>query len=213
MRRVDPTDVARIDAVNAHLNQLTRVIRHDTNQTSLRVASGSLRFLLVDGHLAGAWKVSGLGGAMTFRTWCIVSTEGKDVIAYCGGGDVLPGMIFSACLNAKLGERSLNLVDFCKRPRIQIGEVKVSTVQLVQFVANTLGGIHFDPEGKSPRSRKPVFDLLRRLEAGEHPGFVSHVNGRNLLHHELLSVAQSVIRSPQVAQLRQWRKPVEAVGS
>lgn len=209
MQRFRQTDIDLIEAVNAHLTQLVTASRYDANQASLRVVSVSLRFLLVDDYLVRAWKASGLGGAMTFRTWCIVSAEGDNVIAYCGGGDVLPGIPISACLNAKLGERSLNLVDFCKRPRIQIGAVKVSTAQLVQFFANTLGGAHFDPEGRSPRSRKPAFDLLRRLEAGEHSSFISQVNGRNLLHHELLSVAQTVIRSPQVVQLRQWRKPVE----
>jgi hypothetical protein len=62
---------------------------------------------------------------------------------------VLPGIPFSACRNAKLGERSLDLVDFCKRPRIQIGAIKVTTLDLVKFFANTLGGAHFDLEGKS----------------------------------------------------------------
>jgi hypothetical protein len=93
-----------------------------------------------------------------------------------------------------------------KQPRIQIGAVKVSTVELIKYVANTLGGSHFDPEGKSPKSKKPVFDILRRVEAGEFPTFVSQVNGRNLLHHEILSVAQVVIRSPQVVLLSAWRE-------
>jgi hypothetical protein len=111
------------------------------------------------------------------------------------------------CHNATLAERSVDLATFCRKPRIQIGAVKVSTVQLIQYVANTLGGSYFDPEGKSPKSRKPVFDLLRHVEAGEFPSFISQVNGRNLVHHELLSVGQVVIRSPEVAQLSAWREP------
>lgn len=206
MQRFSKTEIELIETVNAHLSHLAQACRYNADQASLRVMSGSLRFLLVDDHLVRAWKASGLGGPMIFKAWCIVSTEGKDVIAYCGGGDLLPGVPFSACQNAKLAESWLNLVDFCKRPRIQIGAVKVSTIQLVQFFANTLGGAHYDPVGKSAKSRKPAFDLLRRLEAGEHGSFISQVNSRNLLHHELLSVAQAVIHSPEVAQLRQWRK-------
>lgn len=209
MRSVDKAEITLIEAVKAHLAQLVLACRHDADQASLRVASGSLRFLLVEENLARAWKASGLGGPMTFRTWCIVSIEGKNVIAYCGGGDVLPGIPFSACRGATLGERSLNLSDFCKAPRIQIGTVRISTHLLVQFVANTLGGVHFDPHGK--KSKKPKYDLLRRLEAGEHVGFVSEVNGRNLLHHELLSIAQTVVRSPEVTRLREWRAPAERV--
>ena len=140
---------------------------------------------------------------MTFKAWCITATQGEEVVAYCGGGDILPSIPFSAARNATLRELSLDLIDFRRRPRIQIGAVKVSTVQLVQYVANTLGGAHFDPRSK----RKPWFDLLRRLEAGEFNVQPALVNGRNLLHHELLSIAQVVIRSPEVTQLRAWRDP------
>jgi hypothetical protein len=104
--------------------------------------------------------------------------------------------------NATLKEVSLNLKNFCQRPRIQIGTVKVSAVELIQYVANTLGGAHFDPEGRSPKSRKPVFNLLRQIEAEADMNVL--VNNRNLLHHEVLSIAQAVIRSPEVARLSAW---------
>jgi hypothetical protein len=207
MQHLTQTDISLIRTVNAHLNRLSGALAFNADEASLRVASGSLRFLLVEGSLGRAWKTSRLGGPITFRAWCITSTEGDDVVAYCGGGDVLPGMPFSACFNAKLAELPLDLAAFCQRPRIQVGMVKVSTVQLVKYVANTLGGAHFDPEGKSPKSRTPIFDLLRRLEAGQPSGFISEVNGRNLLHHEVLSIAQVVTRSPEVTRLRAWREP------
>ena len=103
-------------------------------------------------------------------------------------------------------------VPFANGLLIQVGSVKVSTIQLVQYVANTLGGAHFDPEGKSPKSCKPLFDLLRRLEAGEFGGLPFRVNDRNLLHHEILSVAQALIRSPEVTRLIAWRAPSQKVG-
>ena len=200
MKRPTQTDISLIRRVNAHVKTLSSLSVHDADEANLAVASSSLRFLLVEDWLGRAWKASGLRRPMTFKAWCITSTQGGDVVAYCGGGDVLPGIPISVCHNATLAERSLDLAAFCRKPRIQIGTINVSTVQLIQYVANTLGGSHFDPEGKSPRSRKPVFDLLRRVEAGEFPGFISQVNGRNLVHHELLSVGQVVIRSPEVAQ-------------
>lgn len=166
MQRLTQTDVSLIETVNAHLKHLSALSVFDVDEASLRVASSSLRFLLVGDSLGRAWKASGLGGPMTFKAWCITSTQGDDVVAYCGGGDLLPGIPFSACRNAQLKELPLDLVAFRQRPRIQVGSVKVSTVQLIQYVANTLGGAHFDPEGRSVKSRKPVFDLLRRLEAG-----------------------------------------------
>jgi hypothetical protein len=84
---------------------------------------------------------------------------------------------------------------------------RISTMEVIKYVANTLGGAHFDPEGKSSKSQKPAFDLLRRLEAGEFRGLPFVVNARNLLHHEILSIGQVVIRSPEVARLRAWREP------
>jgi hypothetical protein len=50
-------------------------------------------------------------------------------------------------------------------------------------------------------------DVLRRVEAGEFASFISQVNGRDLLHHEILSVAQVVIRSPEVARLAALLNP------
>jgi hypothetical protein len=206
MQHPTQTEIELVKTVNAHLKQLSVLSSaHNAEEADIRVASGSLRFLLVDDWLARAWRTSGFGGSMTFKTWCIASTEGNDVIAYCGGGDLLPGIPFSACRNAKLAEYSLNLHDFCERTRIKIGTVEISAVQLIKYVANTLGGSHFDPEGKSLKSKKPAFDLLRRLEAGEFVGLPFLVNDRNLLHHELFSVAQALIRSPDVARLKTWR--------
>ena len=207
MQQPAQTDISLIKTVNAHLKQLSILSVYNVDEADIRVASGFLRFLLVEDLLARAWRASRLGGPMTFRAWCITSTQGNDVIAYCGGGDLLPGIPFSACRNAKLAELSLDLRALCQRPRIQIGTVKVSTVELIKYVSNTLGGAHFDPQGKSPKSRKPVFELLRRIEAGEFGGLPFQVNDRNLLHHEMLSVAQVLIRSPEVARLMAWRVP------
>jgi hypothetical protein len=209
MHRQSSTDLALISTVTAHLANLPRFTSYDIDEASLRVASVSLRYLLVEDMLARAWNASGCGGPMTFRTWCITSTQGDDVVAYCGGGELLPGIPFSACRNATLAERSLDLKAFRVRPRIQVGSVKISAVELIQYVANTLGGAHFDPEGRSPRSRKSVFDLLRRLEAGEFSGLEFKVNDRNMLHHEMLSIAEAVLRSPEVLRLRQWRAGLE----
>jgi hypothetical protein len=204
MSKMTESNVSLIETVKAHMKQVSILSAFNVDEASLRVASGSLRFLLVENLLGQAWKASGLSGPMTFKARCIISTQGSDVVAYCGGGDLLPGVPFAAHRNATVSELLLDLVTFCKRPRIQVRDVTVSTVQLVQYVANTLGGAHYDPEGKSPKSRKPVFDLLRRLEAGEFGGPPFLVNGRNLLHHEILSIAQVVLRSPEVTQLREW---------
>jgi hypothetical protein len=202
MQKLTQSDISLIKVVIGHLNQLSALSVYDADEASVRVASASLRFLLVEDGLARAWRASGLGGPMTFATRCITSTQGDGVVAYCGGGDMLPGIPFAASRGAEFAELTLNLRYFSRRARIQVGSVEISTVELVKYVANTLGGAHFDPN-----SGKPVFDLLRRLEAGEFGGPPLLVNDRNLLHHEMLSVAQVLIRSPEVARLVAWSAP------
>jgi len=94
-----------------------------------------------------------------------------------------------------------------EKAALGLGTTKVSTVELVQFVANTLGATHFDPEGKPPKSHKGHFDLLRDVEAGKIGNLGVLVNNRKLLHHEVLSIAQAVIRLPEVARLSAWSRP------
>jgi hypothetical protein len=200
------SDHTLIATVNAHLRQLRSLALHNVDEATLRMASGSLRFLIVDGNLERAWRASGIGGPMTFRTWCIAAVEpNQPVAAFCGGGDVLPGIPFSACRGARLIEKTLDLRSLTNAARIQVGDVKISTAEVIAYVANALGGSHYDPSGRT--ARKPKSDLLRRLEAGEIEGPPLRVNGRSLLHHEILSIAQAITRSAQVARLSGW-KPV-----
>jgi len=54
---------ALIETVNAHLTQVQAAARYDADEATLRVATGSLRFLLADGNLGRAWRASTLGGS------------------------------------------------------------------------------------------------------------------------------------------------------
>jgi hypothetical protein len=208
MQSPSDDDRTMIETVNSHLEQLASLSRFDSGQAKVRVASASLRFLLVEGMLGRAWKASGLGGPMTFRAWCVDKLQGDGAVAFCGGGGVLPGVPFSVCFNATLVERSLDLAALCGKTRIQAGTAKVSTIELIQYVANTLGGSRYDPRGKSPKSRKPSFDLLRRLHEGALGGLSLRIGDRDLVHHELLSVAGVLVASPEVGCLMAWRPAV-----
>jgi hypothetical protein len=213
MHRFSPIDTELIGTVNAHLEQLAGVAFCQVGEARLRVVSTSLRYLLVEDMLSRAWRAARFGGPMTFKTWCIASTQGESTVAFCGGGQMLPGIPFSLCWNAELAERTLDLTAFRNCPRVQVGSVKVSTIELIQYVANTLGGAHFDPEGKSPKSRKPAFDLLRRVQADGVHSLTFKVNNRGLLDHEILSVTETILRSSEVQRLMEWRTSAQMSAS
>lgn len=202
MRSPPKSDLAFIETVKAHLRQIEAVAFHSVDEASLRAVAGSLRLLIADGALIRAWKAAGFGGPMTFTPWCIDRVGKGEVVAFCGGGDLLPGVPFSACRNASLRQKTLDFAAFCREARVQVGSVKVTTAELIQYVANALGGNHYDPAGKA--ARKPKAALLRRIEEGEIEAPPLRVNDRSLLHHELLSIAQVVVRSAEVQSLRAW---------
>jgi hypothetical protein len=201
-------DLDLVKTVQAHLKNLASLSGHEADEPTMRIATSTLRALLSEEMLQRAWLASGLRGPMTFKTCCITNA-GNDAVAYCGGGDVLPNVPFSVCHDAKLEKRVLNLKDFGRQTRILVGREKASTTDIIKYVANTLGAAHFDPTGKTARK----YDLLRRIEAGEAGQlFVSQINDRNLLYHEVLSIAQAVTRSPQIKELLDWsaQNPIES---
>ena len=203
MSVVNRHNVDLIKTVQAHLKNLASLSRHEADEPTVRIAAGALRSLISEEMLQRAWSASGLRGPVTFKTYFIARSSGNDAVAYCGGGDILPNVPFSVCRNAELQERVLNLKDFCRQPRILIGREAASTTDIIKYVANALGGTHFDPAGKTARK----YDLLRRVEAGEVGQLFLQVNKRNPLYHEVLSIAQAVTRSPQIKELLEWSAP------
>jgi hypothetical protein len=200
MRVCGRHDVDLIKTVQAHLKNLASLSVHEADEPTMRIATATLRALLSEGMLQRAWLASGLRGPVTFRTY-FITNAGNDAVAYCGGGDIIPSISFSVCRNAELEERVLNLKDFCRQTRILVGKEKASTTDIIKYVANALGATHFDPIGNAARK----YDLLRRIEAGEVGQlFLSKINDLNPLYHEVFSIAQAVIRSPQIKELLGW---------
>lgn len=205
MKTISKHDIELIATVGAHLKQVESATTHDATEASMRVVSGSLRFLLNEGNLASAWHASGIGGPMIFRAWCIDTHDKTDVVALCGGGDIIPGIPISACRGAKLKEKQLGLGEFCRSARIQVDDIKISTVELIDYMANARGGTHFDPSGRAAKKAKG--EVLRKIDAGEIVAVPILVNQRNLLHHEILSICQVLVRSPQSVALVNWQAP------
>jgi hypothetical protein len=196
-------DIDLIKTAQAHLRALSQADFALVDEHSLRAASAPLRFLLVDGNLTRAWKTSGFGGPIQVEAYCFLSTPTADEVGFCGGGDMLPGIPFSTGWgNIQLGKKTLDIGAFLNNPCIYVKGTRISRHQLIKYIANTKGGTHYDPKGLSPKSRKDNFPLLCELEETGFAGLGIKVNNRNLVHHELSSIIQSVLRSGEVRRLQ-----------
>jgi hypothetical protein len=191
-------DARLISTADAHLKILATNSAYDTSEAALRAASGSLRALLGEQMLQRAWKAAGMAGPITIPTWRFTTRPGPNVFGYCGGGDLLPGIPFSAGFNAYVERVTLSLHDFISQTRIIVEHVRVSTLELVQYFSNTMGGAHWDPGS----TRKAVVEVLRNLEAQGGSPVPFLIGDRNMLHHEILSIAQALLASSELATLQ-----------
>ena len=203
-RPIDAADADLIKLAQAHLRALLHANFPLVDEHSLRVASAPLRLLLVEGNLSRAWKALGVGGPILIEAYCFASIPGPDSIGFCGGADMLPGIPVSVGWgdDVRLEVKRLNLDAFLNGHCICAKGIRVARRELVQYIANTKGGTHYDPKGKSPKSQGSKFSLLRELEQSGLAEMGIKLNDRNLVHHELSSIIQSVLRSPQVQCLQ-----------
>lgn len=72
--------------------------------------------------------------------------------------------------------------------------VRVTRQQIIQYVANKLGGAHLDFERKDPRTR-PAFEALDRVFAAP-----VQVAGKDAVYYEILSIGQALARSPSTTK-------------
>jgi hypothetical protein len=198
-----PEQIDLLKTVKAHLAALWQASSPWADEHCLRVASASLRFLVVEGNLQRAWRASGIGGPIQLEARCFAVPPGNDAVAFCGGADVLPGVPVSLSWGqVLLVTKALNLDAFLLSPCSYLRGTRISRHDLIKYIANTKGGAHYDPAGKSKKSQDVKFDLLRDLEQNGLAGLGIALNGRNLVHHELASTIKSVLGSRQIQRLQ-----------
>lgn len=208
MKSLTPEQIDLLKTTQAHISALRQANSPRTDEHILRVASTSLRFLIVEGYLIQAWKASAIGGPIEVEAYCFAAPPGSSAIAFCGGADILPGIPLSLGWYpqperpVELALKKLNLSAFLQHPCAYLRGTRISRHDLIKYIANTKGGTHYDPLGKSPRSRAAKFALLRDVERGGLDGLGIAFNERNLIHHELASTIKSILGSSQIERLR-----------
>lgn len=197
-----------------HLLSLRQAAAPIAGEHRLRIASASLRFLLVEDNLLKAWKVSGIGGPIVVDAMDFASPPGPQSVGFSGGAEIMPGVPFSTGWGDDVHwePKRFNLPDFLRAPCIYFKGMKVSRHVLIQFIANTKGGNHYDPAGRAQKSQSEKFELLRRLEQEGLAGLSLAVNNRNLIHHEVASIIVSLLRSKEIQRLTDLAQLMPYIG-
>lgn len=196
----------------------------DIEDPNIRRSSSILRMLLVEGNLLKAWRLSGFEKEPTVIAPSLkLLMDGlpkRRIILLSAGGAAYKGMqikgteILDITLSDKKIkeryeklkggiERSFGLTDFMrsgcllitKRYPQGIEQEIISRQELIQYISNKLGGVHLDlsRDIKKPREQKYLMLdwLFNQIQIG----------GKNIIYFELLSIGQSLLKSPDIEQL------------
>lgn len=90
---------------------------------------------------------------------------------------------------------TLTLANFMPSPCIIAQGKEISRRILIQYVANKLGGAHWDP-GRGKKKKDMLFALLDQVSQR------ISLADKNAVYFELLSVGQALVNSPDIQTLR-----------
>jgi len=201
-----------VDVVLDDLVVLRETWNDDITTPRLRTDSGILRKLLVNGVLGQAWRASNHRGeprilAPDLKGYLGDFDRSKIIFAQAGGatyhgieltlqmavnGRVSPGEEFSKQNDSPY--RSQSLSRFTDGPTIIAGGVTVKRRVLIQYVANKLGGVHYDETRKADEGVfKALDDLPQRIVLNVAGGF-------DIRYYEMLAIGQLLVLSPDIAE-------------
>lgn len=181
----------------------------DISTARLRADSGILRKLLVDGVLGRAWRASGRVReprilAPDLKGYLGEFERRKIVLAQAGGatyrgmtlnlnmiveGEVSPGGHYA---DGEDPRRPMPLTRFVDGPTLVAGGVTIKRRELIQYVANKIGGLHYD------ESRKGTDTAFKALDSLPQQIVWNAAGGFDLRYYEMLAVGQLVVTSPDI---------------
>jgi hypothetical protein len=100
--------------------------------------------------------------------------------------------------------RLMKLSEFTYSPCLILDGVKFNRYELVTYVANKLGGVHYDLK----RTAKPIDRKYAKLDASRRR-FVVNLDGasKDLVYFELLATAQAILNSEDIQALIERGSP------
>ena len=181
------------------------------DDTSLRIGSTTLRKLLVNDDLQKTW------GVMGFRTPLLIEAVSlktiqklipvQNILIASAGGAKYNGVevrgLFKAEItpaeNQKLArlippKDSVGIKEFLRTPCLIYKGQAINRKELICYVANKLGGAHFD-EKRENGDKEKIFLLLDEMKEEVK------ILDKNVVFFELLAIGQAVAESKCVEQI------------
>ncbi|MEN3540988.1 hypothetical protein AAH991_38145 [Microbispora sp. ZYX-F-249] len=199
----DPDLVA---SVRDDLSYLAESWKQPITEASVRRESGVLRRLLLDEHstLQQCRKMLGLKGEAHIQAFDLKEELGSSYnnvrVAFAGGAQVGDAVLalniasFAPLPPASFKIQRYPLSGYMQAPAIVIMGKPVTRRLLVRYVANKLGGVHYDRRrGNTPE------DILFTVLDKNRGDLIVH--GIDIVYYEVLAIGQHLLRSPGVAQL------------
>ena len=228
-------DLKLLETVNEDLTHLSAKWNQDIDDASLRIASPILRRLLIDGMLGGVAHI--LKKQIQIMAPSICEAEKfknlRDLDFYqCGGakykgGIVQPVLIVKPVSQVnkkvlspqeitKLYEASKHVAGksypvkisvFLKQTSFVIKGIAVNREEVIKYVANKLGGAHYDSKRKIGGDTSKI-TLEHKYALMDKVRDELMVLDKNAIYYELLSIGQRIINSRDVQKLRKELKHV-----
>lgn len=215
-------DINLARVVAEDLDFLSKEWNQDIDDASLRRTSPVLRNLLVDGLLGRAAYQANLDIRIMAPAINRVTSEAelKECIFFQAGGAKYKGMVVqstSYIARAKGPEeikasykRSKDVIGknypvklgaFLKQTSFVIKGVLINREEVIKYVANKLGGAHYDANRSTSKTGKD-FSLEEKYALLDEVRNSVEVAQKNSIYYELLSIGQRVATSRDIRKLR-----------
>jgi len=190
----------------------------DVSDANLRRSSNILRKLLIDGDI---FKVARMLDIKKLR----VLSSGEEypnlpgsIIHQSGGGKfggmrikgftvynraLLPKEIKSSYKESKKRKnKPIKLHEFIQRPSLIIQNIKINREEIIKYICNKLGGVHYDSK------RREESDLDKKYKILDEYNKSNNLAGKNAVYFELLSIGQRLVNNKDIQKLKKKIKMV-----
>ena len=213
--QLSPQEAQLLRVVASDLRFLREEWDQDVSDDTLRRTSTVLRRMLSESDILRAWKAAGLGPqpkihAPSLTPLFKVLPPHAIAIAMAGGaqvqGAIIQGYVSTQVppspeLEARITSattktQDYRLSDFPGSPSIVVKGSIIKRHQVITYVANKLGGAHFDTS-RGHKEHEQFYSLL------DFAASATHFMDKPLVYFELLSIGQALVACSELSRIEE----------